>query len=204
MASPSGLLSNLSTNSERSYVSRGGLKLRGALDAFGVSVEGKICLDVGSSTGGFTDCLLQAGAASVWAIDVGWGLLGYALRKNPKVHVLERTNFRYLETARLEESPALATVDVAFISLEKILPKLYEVLKPGGEALALVKPQFEAKPKQAPKGVVKDETVRQAILKKCQELAEKVGFQWKATADAVIIGPKGNKEAFMYLVKPGL
>ena len=184
------------------YVSRGGDKLRGALDTFGVSVEGKVCLDVGSSTGGFTDCLLQAGARSVWAVDVGYGLLDYKLRNDPRVHVLERTNFRNLDPSSLTERPRLATVDVSFISLDKIFPKIMQVLAPGGEAVVLVKPQFEATPKEAPGGIVKDEKVRVRILNEMNRLATKIGFEVKGQADSALKGRKGNLEAFLNLVKP--
>src|SRR5262249_40179838 len=129
----SGRPSKPSANTETpKYVSRGGYKLRGALDHFQIDPKGRICMDIGSSTGGFTDCLIQAGAASVWAIDVGYGLFDYMLGKNPKVHLMERTNFRHFDTTRLTETPELITVDVSFISLAKILPKIAEVLKPSG------------------------------------------------------------------------
>ena len=126
-------LANLPAKSR--YVSRGGDKLRGALDAFGVSAKGKICLDVGSSTGGFTDCLLQDGAQRVYAVDVGYGLFDYTLRKDPRVNVLERTNFRHIDLDLIIEQPALAVVDVSFISLDKIFPKIMDVLAPEGEAV---------------------------------------------------------------------
>lgn len=182
------------------YVSRGGRKLRGALDAFGISAQGKTCLDIGSSTGGFTDCLLQAGARSVWAVDVGWGLLDYQLRKDPRVHVLERTNFRFLDPSALTEKPTLITADVSFISLEKIFPKILDVLKEEGEIVALVKPQFEGTPKEAPGGFVKDDPTRQAILSRVRALAEQAGFQVIGSADSVIAGRKGNQETFFHLM----
>lgn len=178
------------------YVSRGGYKLRGALDALGISVEGKVCLDVGSSTGGFTDCLLQAGAKSVWAVDVGYGLLDYKLRHDPRVHVLERTNFRYLDASRITETPTLATIDVSFISLAKILPKTAEVLKQGGEVLLLVKPQFEGSPKEVPGGFIRDEATRQAILARTRKMVLQAGFQVKGTADSSVKGRQGNQETF--------
>jgi 23S rRNA (cytidine1920-2'-O)/16S rRNA (cytidine1409-2'-O)-methyltransferase len=195
-------LSNLSAKPKTKYVSRGGLKLRGALEALHVSVDGKACLDVGSSTGGFTDCLLQTGARSVWAVDVGWGLLDYNLRKDPRVHVLERTNFRHFDPSILPEKPNLATVDVSFISLDKILPNLWATMAPGGEALVLVKPQFEGSPKQAPGGVVKEEGTRQEIIDQVKKIAKRIGFQLKGTFDSEVSGRKGNRETFLYLVKP--
>jgi 23S rRNA (cytidine1920-2'-O)/16S rRNA (cytidine1409-2'-O)-methyltransferase len=190
-------LDNLPAKSR--YVSRGGDKLRGALDIFSISTEGKICLDVGSSTGGFTDCLLQTGAKSVWAVDVGWGLLDYKLRKDPRVHVLERTNFRFLETTTLSEPPQFAVVDVSFISLDKIFPKLMEVLTAGGEALVLVKPQFEGIPKEAPGGIVRDEEIRQKILAQVQLMAKAAGFKIQGLIDSSVRGRKGNQETFLYL-----
>jgi 23S rRNA (cytidine1920-2'-O)/16S rRNA (cytidine1409-2'-O)-methyltransferase len=187
---------------ERSrYVSRGGDKLRGALSALHLSVEEKICMDIGASTGGFTDCLLQAGARSVWALDVGYGLFDFQLRKDPRVHVLERTNVRYFDPATLPERPDLITADVSFISLDKILGKIWDILKPGGEALVLIKPQFEATPREAPKGVVSSETVRQRILEQIRSLSTRVGFEVKAVTDSTLKGRKGNLEAFIYLGK---
>lgn len=184
------------------YVSRGGDKLRGALDAFGIRVAGKTCMDVGCSTGGFTDCLLQDGAKRVIAIDVGYGLLDFKLRNNPRVDLFERTNFRHLERTLLNDSPELATVDVSFISLDKILPKLREILIPGGEALVLVKPQFEGSPKEVPGGFVKDESTRQCIVERIHTLAETTGFQVHGVKDSIVRGRKGNQETFFYLRMP--
>ena len=183
------------------FVSRGGHKLRGALDHFKISVEGKICLDIGSSTGGFTDCLLQAGAKSVWAVDVGHGLLDYTLKKNPRVHLLERTNFRYFDTTLLKEKPDFTTVDVSFISLAKILPKIAEVLGPPCEVLALVKPQFEGTPKEVPGGFVRDEPTRQLILERVKKEVQDIGYKIEDTCDSKIKGRKGNLECFLYLTK---
>ncbi|MFA5974837.1 MAG: TlyA family RNA methyltransferase [Elusimicrobiota bacterium] len=187
---------------ETRFVSRGGTKLRGALDAFKISPEGKVCLDIGSSTGGFTDCLLQAGAKSVWAVDVGYGLLDYNLRKDPRVHILERTNFRFLESSVLKEIPTLITIDVSFISLSKIFPKIYEVAPSGADIVVLVKPQFEGTPKEAPEGFVKDEPTRQDILSRVRAMAEQAKFQIKAVSDSVLAGRKGNQETFFHLIKP--
>ncbi len=183
------------------YVSRGGDKLRGALDAFGVSANGKICLDVGSSTGGFTDCLLQDGAHSVWAVDVGYGLLDYKLRNDPRIHLLERTNFRFLDLKRLDEQPTLATVDVSFISLGQIFPVLKMILPQGGEAIVLVKPQFEGSRKEVPGGFVKDETTRQQILERVKAMTIGAGFEIKGLSDSTVKGRKGNQETFLYLQK---
>jgi 23S rRNA (cytidine1920-2'-O)/16S rRNA (cytidine1409-2'-O)-methyltransferase len=163
--------------------------------------QGRICLDVGCSTGGFTDCLLQAGAKSVWAVDVGYGLLDYTLRKNPRVHLLERTNFRFFEASRLTETPTLAAVDVSFISLVKLLPKIAEVLAPGGDILALVKPQFEGTRKEVPGGFVRDEPTRQLILTRVQTQVEGMGFHIKGSQDSAVKGRKGNLEMFFHLQK---
>src|SRR5229473_7568566 len=159
------------------FVSRGGHKLRGALSHFKIDVQGKVCLDVGCSTGGFTDCLLQAGAQSVWAVDVGYGLFDYTLKKDPRVHLLERTNFRHFEVSTLTETPDFVTVDVSFISLAKIMPKIAEVLENGGEVLAMVKPQFEGTPKEVPGGFVRDEKTRQLILERAKHEIEGAGFK---------------------------
>jgi 23S rRNA (cytidine1920-2'-O)/16S rRNA (cytidine1409-2'-O)-methyltransferase len=192
-------LSNLPEKSR--YVSRGGDKLRGALDAFGITVNGKICLDVGSSTGGFTDCLLQAGAARVIAIDVGYGLLDYKLRNDPRIQLLERTNFRFLDPAQLSSTPDLITVDVSFISLDKIFPKIGAILSPQGEAVILVKPQFEGTPKEVPGGFVKDEAVRQQILFRVEAATDKAGYTIAGKIDSPVKGRKGNQETFLWLKK---
>ena len=184
------------------FVSRGGKKLEGALQALSINLQGALCVDVGASTGGFTDCLLQHGAAEVWALDVGRGLLDAKLRSDSRVHVLEGINFRHLESTALPETLTLATVDVSFISLSLILPKLWRILQPGGKALMLVKPQFEALPKQAPRGVVKEETMRQNLLQSVRRMAEDVGFIIQGQVDSQLKGPKGNREAFLYIEKP--
>jgi 23S rRNA (cytidine1920-2'-O)/16S rRNA (cytidine1409-2'-O)-methyltransferase len=158
-------------------------------------------MDIGSSTGGFTDCLLQAGARSVWAVDVGYGLLDYKLRSDPRVHLLERTNFRFFEVSKLTEAPQLITIDVSFISLAKILPKISEVLAPGGDVLALVKPQFEGTPKEVPGGFVRDEATRQMILGRVRIQVKEGGFQVRGTVDSIVKGRKGNQETFFYLTK---
>jgi 23S rRNA (cytidine1920-2'-O)/16S rRNA (cytidine1409-2'-O)-methyltransferase len=197
----SGQPSKLSVSADQpKYVSRGGHKLRGALDYFKIPVKGRICLDIGSSTGGFTDCLLQAGAKSVYAVDVGYGLLDYGLRKDPRVHVLERTNFRHMDTAQLTDKPDLIAIDVSFISLAKIGPKIVEVLKGSGDVLALVKPQFEGTPKEVPGGFVKDEPTRQAILLRTQQALQEAGFKLLGMHDSVVKGRKGNQETFFHLV----
>ena len=184
------------------FVSRGGDKLEGALQTLSIDVQGASCVDVGASTGGFTDCLLQHGAAQVWSLDVGHGQLDAKLRADTRVHVMEGINFRHLESSALPETLLFATVDVSFISLSLILPKLWRVLSPGGKALILVKPQFEALPKHAPRGVVKEETTRQNLLQSVRRMAEDVGFIIQGQVDSQLKGPKGNQESFLYMEKP--
>jgi 23S rRNA (cytidine1920-2'-O)/16S rRNA (cytidine1409-2'-O)-methyltransferase len=180
------------------FVSRGGEKLRNALDAFEVDVVGRDCADVGASTGGFTDCLLQAGAARVVAIDVGYGQLHPRLRDDPRVVVLERTNARELRELPFE--PDLVTCDVSFISVTKALPPVLALARPGWEALVLVKPQFEAGRAQAPKGVVRDEAVRRKVLESVIEAARAWGGETVGVVDSGVPGPKGNRELFVHLV----
>jgi 23S rRNA (cytidine1920-2'-O)/16S rRNA (cytidine1409-2'-O)-methyltransferase len=188
-------------DSEPKFVSRGGHKLRGALDHFKIPVTGRVCLDIGSSTGGFSDCLLQAGASSLWAVDVGYGLFDYNLKKDPRVHLLERTNFRFMESSKLGETPSLIVIDVSFISLAKILPKITELVKGPCDILAMVKPQFEGTPKEVPGGFVKDETTRQLILERVKKEVECAGFTIKGTSDSTVKGRKGNQETFFHLTK---
>jgi 23S rRNA (cytidine1920-2'-O)/16S rRNA (cytidine1409-2'-O)-methyltransferase len=180
------------------FVSRGGEKLRNALDALEIEVTGRDCADVGASTGGFTDCLLQAGAARVVAIDVGYGQLHPRLRDDPRVTVLERTNARALRD--LPFAPELVTCDVSFISVTKALPPVLELAKPGWEALVLVKPQFEAGRGQAPKGVVRDPEVRRKVLESVIEAARAWGGETAGVVDSGVPGPKGNRELFLHLV----
>jgi len=182
------------------YVSRGGIKLAGALDHFSLQVKGKLALDVGASTGGFTDCLLQRGAAKVYAVDVGKGLLHWKLRQDPRVKVLEEVNARYLDPALIPEPADLATLDVSFISLDKILPPVSRLLQPGGFVLALVKPQFEVGKGEVGKGgVVRDPGKQQAAVDRIAEFARSLGLEEKGRAPAAIKGPKGNQEYFLYL-----
>ncbi|MGQ0645360.1 MAG: TlyA family RNA methyltransferase [Elusimicrobiota bacterium] len=182
------------------YVSRGGEKLAGALRAFQISVSGRVCWDVGASTGGFTDCLLQAGAARVAAIDVGHGQLHWKLRQDARVLNLEKTHILKLRAEDLPV-PGLAVADLSFISLDKVLPRLAALLPPGAELIALVKPQFEAGPRNAPKGVVRDPEVRSRILKNIEARLPEWGFRLQGSAPSVLKGPKGNQEHFLYLVK---
>ncbi len=181
------------------YVSRGGEKLRGALDELALDVQDFRCADVGASTGGFTDCLLQAGATSVRAIDVGYGQLALTLRDDPRVCVQERTNVRHLETPTDEERVDLVTADVSFISLRLVLPKLIELAKPGGRLLLMVKPQFELERKDVRGGVVRDPVKREAAVRSVRNAAQALGLRLLGECDSVLAGPKGNVERFLLL-----
>ena len=180
------------------YVSRGGEKLRNALDALGVDVEGRDCADIGASTGGFTDCLLQAGAARVVAIDVGYGQLHPRLRADPRVVVLERTNARNLD--ELPFAPQLVVCDVSFISATKVLPPVIALAAPGWEVLVLVKPQFEAERAEVGKGVVRDAEVWRKTIRSVVDAAREWGGATAGVVDSGLPGPKGNREFFVHLV----
>jgi len=185
------------------YVSRGGLKLAGALAAFapaGLDPRGKVAIDVGASTGGFSDCLLQAGAARVYAVDVGWGQLHPRLRNDPRVVTMERTNARSLTAASFPEPLALAVVDASFIGLGALAPALAAVLPVGAELCAMVKPQFEAGREEArrARGVIRDEAVRSAAIGRATEAIRAQGFSVVASCDAPLAGPRGNLEHFVY------
>jgi 23S rRNA (cytidine1920-2'-O)/16S rRNA (cytidine1409-2'-O)-methyltransferase len=180
------------------FVSRGGVKLDNALEALGIDVRGLDCLDVGASTGGFTDCLLQRGAARVAAVDVGFGQLQLRLREDPRVAVLERINARELLPADLPFAPRLATIDVSFISLAKVLPAVARCLAPGGEALALVKPQFELGRERVRKGVVRDAADRREAILSVALAARQLGLPVRGFASSGLPGPKGNREAFVW------
>ena len=180
------------------YASRGGLKLEHALDALGIEVEGRSCLDVGASTGGFTDCLLQRGAARVVALDVGYGQLEWRLRNDPRVEVIERKNARELTPGELPYGPGLATIDVSFISLSKVLPAVAGCLAPGGEVLALVKPQFELGRGRAKGGVVRSADDRREALLSVAEAASGLGLAVMGIASSGLAGPKGNRESFIW------
>ena len=183
------------------YVSRGGDKLAGALADLGVDPAGKICLDVGASTGGFTDCLLQHGVVRVYAVDVGYGQLDAKLRSDPRVVVIERTNARNLEASMVPDAIDLVVADVAFISLRLVVPALAAVASKA-EWLLLVKPQFEVGREQVGKGgVVRDDALRAAAVESVRGAAEALGWQEIARADSRVAGPKGNREIFLYLRK---
>jgi 23S rRNA (cytidine1920-2'-O)/16S rRNA (cytidine1409-2'-O)-methyltransferase len=186
------------------FVSRGGEKLAAALDAFGVDPAGRICLDVGASTGGFTDCLLQRGASRVYALDVGRGQLADSLRADPRVVSLERTHVRRLlptdpQPVRLPEAPSLVTADVSFIGLSAVLPALVAQLAPGGEVVGLVKPQFEAGPAQVRRGVVRDPAVRRAAVEQVEATAHACGLEVLGEVESPLVGPAGNHEWFVHL-----
>lgn len=182
------------------YVSRGGLKLEKALREFDISPKGRICIDCGASTGGFTDCLLLGGAERVYAVDVGYGQLDWKLRNDPRVVTMERTNVRYLTPADIPDSPSLAAVDVSFISLKHILPAVKAVLASSGEAVCLIKPQFEAGREQVgKKGVVREPGVHIEVLNKFLKNAGESGFFVRSLSFSPIKGPEGNIEYLGHL-----
>ena len=184
------------------YVSRGGLKLEKAMQCFPIDLKGRVCMDIGASTGGFTDCMLQNGASKVYAIDVGYGQLDWKLREDPRVVCMEKTNFRYVTPGDLdpEAMPDFASVDVSFISLSKILPPAAAILPEGGEMVCLIKPQFEAgREKVGKKGVVRDPAVHEQVIESCLEIAVRAGFSVEGLSWSPIRGPEGNIEYLMYL-----
>ena len=182
------------------YVSRGGLKLEKALQIFPISVEGKIVADIGASTGGFTDCALQNGAVKVYAIDVGYGQLAWKLRSDERVINMERTNVRYLEADSLPEQVDAATIDVAFISLDKVLPAVHKIVKENGFVIALIKPQFEAgKENVGKKGVVRDAKVHENVINNVIGFAKAEGFGIAGLDFSPIKGPEGNIEYLLHL-----
>ena len=180
------------------YVSRGGVKLENALDALGIDVTGRDCLDIGASTGGFTDCLLQRGAARVIAADVAYGQLDVRLRNDPRVHVIERLNARALAPADLPFVPSLASIDVSFISLTKVLPAAAYCLEPGGEVLAMVKPQFELGRGRVGRGVVRDAADRREAILEVAAAARELGLPVRGVASSGLPGAKGNRETFVW------
>ena len=186
------------------FVSRGGYKLQKAMDTFPIELTGKVCADIGASTGGFTDCLLQHGAARVLAVDVGQGLLHWRLRQDARVTLLEKINARHLAPADLPAVPDLATVDVSFISLTKILPAVNGVLRAGGQVVTLIKPQFEAGRAQVQRGgVVRDASVRAAVVERIRAFGEKeLGLRWQGVCESPITGPAGNVEFLALWEKP--
>jgi 23S rRNA (cytidine1920-2'-O)/16S rRNA (cytidine1409-2'-O)-methyltransferase len=182
------------------YVSRGGLKLEAALDFFGIDTAGKVVMDIGCSTGGFTDCVLKRGAQKVYAIDVGYGQFDWSLRKDPRVTLLEKTNIRYLDKERISDPVDLAVVDVSFISLLNVLPKTLEFMGTDGEILALIKPQFEVGKGMVGKGgIVRDESKRLSAVEIVKRGAETMGYMVKGIFESPVRGQKGNREYFIYL-----
>lgn len=184
------------------YVSRGGLKLEKAMQEFPITLDGKVCMDVGASTGGFTDCMLQNGAVKVYSVDVGYGQLAWKLRTDERVVNLERTNFRYATREQIPDEVDFASVDVSFISLKHILPNLNTLLAPDGQAVCLIKPQFEAgKEKVGKKGVVRDLNVHLEVVENVINLAVENGFSVMGLQFSPIKGPEGNIEYLIYLNK---
>ncbi|MEG1726987.1 MAG: TlyA family RNA methyltransferase [Acidaminococcaceae bacterium] len=186
------------------YVSRGGLKLEKALSVFSLRLQDEIIADIGASTGGFTDCALQNGASKVYAIDVGYGQLAWSLRTDERVVNMERTNVRYLDATSLPDKIAVATIDVAFISLDKVLPAVKKLLGENGSVLALIKPQFEAgKENVGKKGVVRDAKIHEAVILKVVAMAKAEGFVIAGLDFSPIKGPEGNIEYLLYLTLHG-
>ena len=184
------------------YVSRGGLKLEKAMAQFGIRLEEKVCMDIGASTGGFTDCMLQNGATKVYSVDVGHGQLAWSLRNDERVVCMEMTNFRYLTREDIQDDLDFASVDVSFISLSKILLPARKLLKDYGQMVCLIKPQFEAgKDKVGKKGVVREQSVHQEVIEKIYTLVDILGFQILGLEYSPIKGPEGNIEYLIYIEK---
>jgi len=184
------------------YVSRGGLKLEKAIGVYGISLDGKLCMDVGSSTGGFTDCMLQNGALKVYSVDVGTNQLAWKLRQDERVISMEKTNIRYLTPDQIEDEVAFASIDVSFISLTKVLQPVRDLLAAGGEVVALIKPQFEAgRDKVGKKGVVREQKVHVEVIQRVCEYAASIGFDCLDLSFSPIKGPEGNIEYLLYLRK---
>jgi len=184
------------------YVGRGGVKLEGALDDFKINTENCVALDVGSSTGGFTDCLLKRGAAKIYAIDVGTNQLDWSLRQHPSIHSMENTNFRDLPYEAIGEKCDLITIDASFISLTKLLPNCARFLKPDGKILALIKPQFEVKKEEVgKKGVVKNETLHTRVIHEISNFSKSLGYISLGVKPSQLKGPEGNQEYFIFLQK---
>ncbi|MCI9125007.1 MAG: TlyA family RNA methyltransferase [Eubacterium sp.] len=184
------------------YVSRGGLKLEKAITQFGIVLDNKICMDIGASTGGFTDCMLQNGAKKVYAVDVGYGQFAWSLRQDERVVCMEKTNIRYVTPQDLSDSLEFASVDVSFISLEKVLGPVKELFVPDGEMVCLIKPQFEAgREKVGKKGVVRDRNVHLEVVERVTAYAAQLGFQILHLDFSPIKGPEGNIEYLMHIRK---
>ena len=184
------------------YVSRGGLKLEKAVSQFELNLEGRICMDVGSSTGGFTDCMLQNGAVKVYSVDVGHGQLAWKLRNDNRVVCMERTNIRYVTPENIQEPPSFVSIDVSFISLTKVLPAVRALLEEDGEIVCLIKPQFEAgREKVGKKGVVRDPAVHREVILRVASFAQSIGFALLHLEFSPVKGPEGNIEYLLHLQK---
>ena len=187
-----------------SYVSRGGLKLEKAMKVFPVSPNGKVCMDIGASTGGFTDCMLQNGAVKVYSVDVGYGQLAWKLRQDERVVNMERTNIRYIDKDLITEPLGFFSVDVSFISLKPVLPVAYDLLEEGGSGVCLIKPQFEAgREKVGKKGVVREKSTHIEVIENVLAFTREIGFSVKGLDFSPIKGPEGNIEYLMYIKKDG-
>ncbi len=185
---------------ESHYVSRGGEKLEGALNAFAIDPRGMVAMDVGASTGGFTDCILQKGAEKVFAVEVGYGQLAWRLQTDPRVVNLERRNIRYLRREEVEEEIDLILIDTSFISIEKFLPHLLGFLKRGGAILGLIKPQFEVGRGEVGKGgVVREAALHKKVIDRISDFSRELGLRVLGVTESPLLGPKGNKEFFIYL-----
>lgn len=188
--------------SQLKYVSRGGLKLEKAMDSWDISLEGSVCMDIGASTGGFTDCMLQNGAVKVYSVDVGHGQLAWKLRNDDRVVCMEKTNFRYMVPADINDALDFASVDVSFISLTKILIPARNLLKDNGQMVCLIKPQFEAgRDKVGKKGVVRERSVHEEVVRKILDYADSIGFDILNLEFSPIKGPEGNIEYLMHIQK---
>jgi len=186
------------------YVSRGGLKLEKAMKVFPISLKDKVCVDIGASTGGFTDCMLQNGASKIFAVDVGYGQLAWKLRQDERVVNLERTNIRYVTENEIPDAPNFFSVDVSFISLKIVLPVIYGLLRNDGSGVCLIKPQFEAgREKVGKKGVVRDKNVHIEVIENVLEFTRKIGFSVCGLDFSPVRGPEGNIEYLMYVKKCG-
>ena len=204
-ATKAGMLINIDANialkdNDIPYVSRGGVKLEAALDRFAVDPSGKTVMDIGCSTGGFTDCVLKRGAVKVYAVDVGYGQLDWTLRNDPRVMLHEKTNIRHLEKSSVRDDADLIVIDVSFISLTQVLPRVHDFLRDSGDVIALIKPQFEVGREMIEKGgIVRDETNRLSAVNKIREFSEASGLTVMDVCDSPIPGQKGNREYFIHL-----
>lgn len=189
------------SEAENPYVSRGGLKLKGAITSFEIDAAGKTALDVGASTGGFTDCLLNLGAKKVYALDVGYGQLAWKLRSDPRVIPIERTNIRSAKSEDFDDDIGLVVIDVSFISLTKVLPTVKDLSSGGTDVIALIKPQFEAGRENVGKGgVVRDPEIHKKVTDDIKGFAEGIGFAVLGICESPLLGPKGNREFFIHLI----